>query len=245
MKKFSIGILLGLMLFVVAGIFVQRHAFACQLLPFLNYTQIHDRMFVDSELSSARSAELLQMMVSARQRMGDIYGSPDSEPRILMVPDAETAHRWGANETASMHRAPWGACIVVGPKGQNVDVLAHEWMHAEIQHRVGLLRFLREIPVWFDEGVGLTLDYREPFLPLNIELSDAEIKAVQRLESGREFFSGDIRQNYQAARMAVIPLIQNDRFYADLERIAKGETFEHVFLVARDSGSSLVDEFAD
>ncbi|MEM7055165.1 MAG: hypothetical protein AAF446_11580, partial [Pseudomonadota bacterium] len=78
-------------------------------------------------------------------------------------------------------------------------------------------------------------DYREPFLPENIDLSEENVNAVQRLGSGRDFFSGDIRQNYQAARMAVTPLIQNDSFFADLDRIANGESFDRVFLNADDS----------
>ncbi|MDZ7923630.1 MAG: hypothetical protein U5M23_06135 [Marinagarivorans sp.] len=79
-------------------------------------------------------------------------------------------------------------CIIIGPQGQNVDVIAHEWLHAEIQHRVGFFRFLKEIPVWFDEGAALTLDYREPFLPENIDLPVEDVTAVKKLKSGKSFF---------------------------------------------------------
>ena len=229
MKKIVVGLSLALLLFLSTAVFFQRNAIACELLPWLDYPRIHDQVFVEPGLSSAHSEELLHIISSALQRIDEVYGSPDSKPRVLITSSAEVALSWGANETASMHRAPWGSCIVVGPKGQNVDVIAHEWLHAEIQHRVGFWRFFREIPVWFDEGAALTLDYREPFLPQNIDLSADSINAVRHLTKGRDFFSGNLRENYQAARMAVIPLIRTETFFDDLERISKGERFDSVF----------------
>lgn len=98
--------------------------------------------------------------------------------------------------------------------------------------QLNALRFLTEIPVWFDEGAALTLDYREPFLAENINLADADIAAVKKLKSGRRFFSNNIRQNYQAARIAVEPLIRNEQFFNDLERVSLGESFDNVFLNA-------------
>lgn len=73
------------------------------------------------------------------------------------------------------------------------------------------------------------MDYREPLLPENITLSDEDVSQVRSLVSGADFFSGNVLENYQAARLAVIPLINANTFYADLERIAAGENFSDVF----------------
>ena len=120
--------------------------------------------------------------------------------------------------------------MIIGPEGQNTDVIAHEWIHAEIQERVGFSRYQAEVPVWFDEGAALTLDYRTPYLPENIHLTEQDFNKVKQLKSATVFFSGDIIKNYKAARMAVIPLIHTESFFEDLERISRGETFEQVFL---------------
>lgn len=152
---------------------------------------------------------------------------------------------WGANDTASMHRMPWRSCIIIAPKGQNIDVIAHEWLHAEIQNRVGYWHFLRNIPVWFDEGAALSLDFRKPFLPENINLSDEKIVTVQSLMGDGDFFSGNIHENYQADRMAVSPLIRDKRFFEDLERVSDGESFESVFLNANMSIQPNANEPAD
>ncbi len=230
MKKLFVGTMLGLGLFTLLGAFFQRHALACDLLPLLDYPRIDEQMFVQPGMTEAQIEALRMHASAASARIRDTYGAPISRPRMLITSDVAMAARWGANHTASMHRMPWGSCIIVGPNGQNVDVIAHEWLHAEIMERVGFLRFLQEIPIWFDEGAALTLDHRPPFLPENISLSAAEILAVQKLGRARDFFSGNTRQNYQAARMAVQPLIRNEQFYDDLARISAGESFETVFM---------------
>jgi len=165
----------------------------------------------------------------AAARIEATFGAPRSRPRILVVADAEAAAAWGANGTASMHRAPWGSCIVLGPEGRSVDVIAHEWLHAEIQHRVGFWRFLREMPTWFDEGAALLVDHREPYRPGNIDLPEHSIEAMRDLDRGSEFFAGDVRTHYQAARLAVEPLIRAETFFDDLERVGAGEPFDEVF----------------
>jgi hypothetical protein len=229
-RRASIVIVTVVTSLLLTGGILQRHALACDLLPLLHYQQLNSDVFLAADLSEPQARIINELIDSASERIGTVYGKPISKPRFIITADIHSAANWGANETASMHRMPWRACIVIGPKGRNVDVIAHEWLHAEIQHRVGFFRFLREIPVWFDEGAALTLDYREPFLPASIQLTDADVAAVKYLKSGRSFFSNNIRQNYQASRLAVAPLILSEQFFNDLEQIASGEAFENVFL---------------
>lgn len=230
MRKFSFGVVIIAVSVVIAGAIFQRHALACELLPMLNYQQTDNGVFLAPDISRGQAERIRGLINLAEKRIDLVYGAPASKPRILVTSNSQLAAKWGANETASMHRTPWRSCIVIGPEGQNIDVIAHEWLHAEIQQRVGFIRFLREIPVWFDEGVALTLDYRAPFLLDNIDLTEADVQNVKHLVRGRDFFSGDIRKNYQAARLAVEPLILPERFFHDLERISLGESFESVFL---------------
>lgn len=193
-------------------------------------------LYVAGQVPAAVADEVARHVDRAAARIEAAFGAPQSRPRLLLAADEATAAAWGANATASMHRAPWGACIVIGPEGRNVDVIAHEWLHAEIQHRVGFWRFLREIPTWFDEGAALLVDHREPYRPENIELPEHAIDAVRELDRGAAFFAGDVRAHYRAARLAVEPLIRESSFFHDLERVASGASFENVFLSAAHAG---------
>lgn len=229
-RLLATGFLLISLCVALAGAFFQRHSLACELLPVLNHPKIGDGVYFAGTPNAEEAAEILRLVTEARKRIEASYGAPVAIPRVVVTPTREAARRWGSNETASMHRAPHRACVVIGPEGQNVDVIAHELLHAEIMHRIGLVRFLTEIPVWFDEGAALTVDYRAPFLPENIELSESDVQAVKHLVKGRDFFSGDVRKHYQAARLAVESLVDAASFFHDLERIANGESFEQVFL---------------
>lgn len=225
----TLVVLAGLLLAGAAG---QRHALACQLLPLGAYRQPHAGVFIGNGVDDGQARRFQALVAAASSRITRQYGAPASRPRIVFAASTRQARRLGANDTASMHRAPWGSCIVIGPEGRNVDVLAHEWLHAEIQHRVGFWRSLRQIPAWFDEGVALTVDHRAPFLPANIRLGADEVGAVRRQVRGRQFFAGDagvVHARYQAARLAVVPLLHPASLHGDLARIAGGESFEDVF----------------
>ena len=235
MHKFGIVVfMMAATLVLIGGIF-QRHAIACDILPFMNYQRLSSEVFLSGDFSEPQAQIIKELIDSASGRISRVYGKPISKPRFIITADTQSAANWGANETATMHRMPWRSCIIIGPKGQNVDVVAHEWLHAEIQSRVGFFRFIKEIPVWFDEGAALTLDYRKPFLPENIDLPAEEVISVKNLKSGKSFFSNNIRQNYQASRVAVEPLIRPKKFFNDLDKIASGESFENVFLKANTS----------
>ncbi len=229
-RRIITATILGLLLFLGSSAFLFRYTIACESLPHLAHDRIDEQIFMANDIDSENLETLIRRVAAASQRIAEIYGTPESRPRILVTSNSRTAGKWGANNTASMHRTPWRSCIILGPDGQNIDVIAHEWLHAEIQHRVGFWRFLMEVPVWFDEGAALTVDHREPYLPENIELPDEQIIAVQSLVKARDFFSGNIRENYQAARMAVAPLIDATRFYDDLGRLADGQSFDDVFM---------------
>ncbi|GAB4031595.1 hypothetical protein GCM10028774_09660 [Spirosoma jeollabukense] len=56
---------------------------------------------------------------------------------------------------------PWGTSyLVLGPDGNNPDVIAHELCHDELFARLGWWRVKRQIPQWFNEGLALMVDYR-------------------------------------------------------------------------------------
>lgn len=173
--------------------------------------------------------ELSQLVNLAVERITETYGELVATPWMVITSDVATARKWGSNEIGAMNRMSWCSCIIIGPEGQNVDEIAHELLHAEIQKRVGLWRLLSEVPVWFEEGAALTLDNRESFLPENIELPDEVITAVMTLDSHKASFSGKIREHYQAARMVVISLIRKVSYYQDFDSNKNGEPFHEVF----------------
>jgi hypothetical protein len=138
------------------------------------------------------------------------------------------------NDYASSHFIGSRACIVVGPKGRNVDVVAHELMHAELFERVGYWHRFTEIPAWFDEGVAMQVDFRPRYSVPEQKGSLGGTGFVRDLKSYRQFFRGDgeqLTQHYAAAKAEVARWLTNvgrHELYERFERIRAGEGFNAV-----------------
>ncbi|MCO1337016.1 hypothetical protein MO867_22080 [Microbulbifer sp. OS29] len=221
---------------VIAGLFSvlavvtlvsQRYVMACAAVQFLDYEEVAPDIFISPGIENV--SKILEIILEARERVGVTFGPMMSSPRIILTARREEAARLGANSTATTHYIPLGACIVLAPKGQNVDVAAHELVHAEVGYRVGWLTHWLEIPVWFNEGVALIIDQRSSFLVDNINVNQATIETVKQLNTGREFFSGDnVHRNYLASRLAV-EAIEHSNVYEKLALIRSGKSFDSVF----------------
>ena len=85
-KNFSI-ILISIFLLVLIGIFLQRHAIVCRLLPVLGYEKLNDQLFIADDITLAEAASLQQLVNSASVRISKVYGEPESQPRIFITSD--------------------------------------------------------------------------------------------------------------------------------------------------------------
>lgn len=227
MHKFKAVLVVIFLLLLASGFTFQRHAIACEAIAFSNFEQVSANVF--SSPSVANVQQVVKNISNGKERVNSTFGKMIAKPKIVLVGSKDEAAKFGANSTATAHNTPFGTCIVLGPNGQNVDVSAHELTHAEVSHRVGWFTHWLEIPVWFDEGVALIVDHREPFLVENIDLDPVKVQSVKRLKSGREFFGGgNTHENYLASRLAVA-MLEPSKLYAQLELVRIGDSFESVF----------------
>lgn len=119
------------------------------------------------------------------------------------------------------------ACVFVGPKGANVDVVAHELVHAGVFDRVGPWVRMMQIPVWFDEGLAMQVDHRDRYaLPDNPDTA-----YVRHLNSPADFFVSDQQSlscHYASAKVEVarwLNAVGTHTVYGRLARRRSGESF--------------------
>ncbi len=145
---------------------------------------------------------------------------------------------------------PWGASfLVLGPEGNNPDVIAHERCHDELLARVGWWRTSRQIPQWFNEGLALMVDYRftnpqaDPRQRARDFRDEWEYRAYGRqmalslaeIETMRGFFGGDYHHvmlaYYTGAAEVSRWMVKAGRSGpAELaKRVGEGEEFEEVY----------------
>ena len=169
-------------------------------------------IYVNRSATANQQAQLRQNSQLARDRIRRFWGERHGNATLIYCPQQADYEQYcvGGEGAGCSIGTPWGtAYLILGPDGNNTDVIAHELCHDELFARLGWWRVKRQIPQWFNEGLALMVDYRfsnpsvwerpdslERAIPFSEE--SAAILFPQRpmlklvdLETTREFFGGD------------------------------------------------------
>lgn len=139
----------------------------CRFVAWSTLRQVNGSLYVDPAMTAGDVDRIGILLSDARARDAGFYGSLRSAPQVIAGTDERVIEDFGGhgNRTAATHFVLGETYVVLGPDGMNVDVMAHELMHAELRARLGWwVRDVR-IPAWFDEGLAMQADdwedYRE------------------------------------------------------------------------------------
>lgn len=229
-RSFLIATLAAMLVTVAPAVQAWSAPAACLLVGLADLQRLPDGSLTDNP-SPADQARYQQLTREARARIAATFGPVSAEPILVFFSRPEGFGPFRLNPYGSTPFIGSRACVLVGPQGQNVDVLAHELMHAELHHRVGYRQRWLEIPTWFDEGVAMQLDYRPRYALPPEAVAGGDVRS---LSSFSAFFGGDeqrVVRNYAAARRVVAAWLEKvgaASLYAHLERLSKGESFAEV-----------------
>lgn len=222
MSKLKLVLLLLIALGATLVGFAQKHALACELISYSNYVEISPNTFVSPSFNLAHREKLLSIINKGKARVSTTFGNMISEPKVIITTNDKESASFGSNAYGKALLTPLGQCLIFGVEGQNIDVIAHEYTHAEVHYRVGWLDHWLKVPVWFNEGVALLVDFRKPYLLENIDLSQAEVNVVKSSE-----FDFSI-SSYKAARV-LVDGIDKSKLYSNLAKIKQGQDISSVF----------------
>ena len=213
-------------------VFAVPGATACAFVGVREFESLPDKTLVEPQRSSQDRSEIQELLSDARKRIETRFGATRATPIVVFLQNTEAFWPLSLNAHGSTSFVGSRTCVIVGPKGQSVDVVAHELMHAELADRVGYWRRLTEIPTWFDEGVAMQVDFRPRYdLPSGKPVNTSY---VRRIETAHEFFKSSgsrLVQNYASAKFEVahwLSGIGKQNLYQRLERIENAEPFDTV-----------------
>lgn len=201
---------------------------ACLFVGVSGLHTLPDGSLTDSA-SEVDQQRYMQLTREARAKIEKTFGAVEAKPILVFFnhPDGVGPFRLNAYGTTQFIGSR--ACVMVGPQGQNVDVVAHELMHAEIHHRLGYLTRFLQLPIWFDEGVAMQLDTRPRYV---LSPPDAVNTAyVRDFTTVSAFFKGDelaLVRNYASAKLEVAAWLSKvgaSSLYARLQRMRDGQSF--------------------
>jgi hypothetical protein len=147
--------------------------------------------------------------------------------------------KWfSSNEYASTHFLPGQSYIVLGPKGHNIDVISHELVHSGIFAQVGYwVRFVH-IPVWFDEGAAMQVDFRKRY-DLVVEKQNSTV--LEGLRYGWQFFNADdveLTNHYAISKAEVkrwLSKAGDGSVQSLLKKVKSGADFDETYRKMRDN----------
>lgn len=208
-------------------------AAACALVATRAFSSLSDGSQVEPASSAQDPAAYLSLLSGARARIGTTFDAPRATPLVVFFQDPQLFWPLKVNVYGSTSFVGSRTCVLVGPEGHNLDVVAHELMHAELAERVGYWQRLTDIPTWFDEGVAMQVDLRSKFdVPQRPAI---DTSYVRQLTSNWRFSDPDgelLTRNYASAKAEVAHLRDGmgaHEFLQRLDRMRKGERFAAVF----------------
>jgi hypothetical protein len=225
---------------VVALIFASTasgnmHIFWLSGIAYSGFKNVSTNVYVDPVLSKSEFRRTLVLLNKAKERIKDRYGAFTANPVIIVTGTSKNAKRYGLGDSpGKAFAAPWDEYVVVNYQTDDVNVVAHELMHAQVRKILGYWVYQTRLPTWFDEGVAMQVDDRDRYQIDYASFSPLEIRRVKTLKRPSEFWSTDKKRNirnYKAAKAAVHKLLRDRSpraVYSMLHEIREGEKFESV-----------------
>jgi hypothetical protein len=219
----------------IAVALAQPQAAACATINYRGLSEVVPGIFASSDVTIDQRLGFARLHTAAKRRVAETFGATRAAPVIVMGSTAALRRLFpGASPYASTVYIPFRSCVIVGPEGHDIDILAHEGLHAELHYRVGHWYRLTQIPTWFDEGLAMQVDYRERYA-WSPQSGAVNSGSVKRWTSRTQFFSGDdatLTRHYAMAKEEVrlwLQKVGHHRLYDFLDRIRLGEEFVEMY----------------
>ena len=159
-----------------------------------SFEKAADNIYVNKNYSG-NIKEAIQLTEEALERDRAFFGKlqcTDTTIIIFCDDDKLLSKLGGDHDTKTSYTKK--NYISVSDKYLNIDIIAHEFTHAELHTRLNM-KALKSIPTWFDEGLATQNDYREQYgLDAWIEQTDNGKNTVplEDMDTGSEFYADPV-----------------------------------------------------
>ena len=160
-----------------------------------SFEKVADNIYVNKNYSG-NIKEAIQLTEEALERDRAFFGElqcTDTTIIIFCDDDKLLSKLDGDHDTKTSYTKK--NYISVSDEYLNIDIIAHEFTHAELHTRLNM-KALKSIPTWFDEGLATQNDYREQYgLDAWIEQTDNGKNTVplEDMDTGSEFYADPVK----------------------------------------------------
>ena len=236
MRKISVISTLLLSLLFAGTAFAYSHILWLATIEDSSFIKLSENVFIDPALEELERQQAISAISKGKERIRKAFGSYTATPVVVITGTVQNAKKYGLGGfSAKAFAAPWNQYVVVNYQIENVDLIAHELMHAQLREVVGYWIYQTEIPTWFDEGLAMQVDFRNRYDIDHLSFPQKEIERVKTLIKPSKFWT-DSREkdinNYLAAKAAVYQMLtksQGSSLYVLLLKVSQGHSLNEVF----------------
>jgi hypothetical protein len=225
-KKSLLSISLFFILLSIAVAIYNHQTISSAFIAHSDFIEIQKNIFVSPDTTKKQQALLLTFIKQGKNRIRNKFGSFTANPVIISSTNPDKLKPYTNNHYGVTKITLFSAYIIIGSKGQSLDVISHELLHSELFTRIGFLNRWFKVPIWFDEGIAMQVDSRKGY---NKPVKNTPINS---LRYGWQFFRGDVQNHYALAKHEVAQWLKNtgDReFYKLLTDINNGHSFSEAY----------------
>lgn len=169
------------------------------------FDEVEDNLFVSKDTPDKIRDSIKTTLKSAYTKVFKFWNANEiiDNPIIIFCYSQELFSRYSKPKSILTYKTPIGSYIVFGNDFIDIDMLSHELSHTMLYSQIG---YFKDIPVWFDEGLAMQVDYRKDFSEekyIEIIKSQKSIPDLKQISTPETFWKGNYYLHYLIARHEV------------------------------------------
>ena len=239
LKKIIIRTCLVFIVFIPIAAFAHFIVFPQETRSMLiNYSDFKkDGRIYFNVLTPQNKIDSLKSLINqASIRIGNFWGSKISNSKFVYCLKEDDFKKYCDNPAnPAVTYSKLGTVIVLSADGMDLDIIAHEFSHAEFYERIGFYNKTFKIPTWFDEGLAMQNDYRDYYSDDTLKARSGNFKNlpnIKNFKSAGAFLAGSHEQimlNYMTAKHEIKNWYTKEKLDSFIEDINAGKTFKEAY----------------
>ncbi len=192
-------------------------------------------LYFNAATPQQRIDSVKKLIQLASARVTAFWQQETGNPKYIYCQSDADFKKYGSPyPVPALTHLKFGAHIVISKEGAELDILAHETAHAALYKQVGFFKKLK-VPVWFDEGLAMQVDYRDYYSEDTLKLKSdnfTRLPDVQKLKTGNQFQQGSHEQvmlHYMTAKYIVKNWYTKEKLNKLVRNLQSGKSFEEAF----------------
>jgi hypothetical protein len=194
------------------------------------------RLYYNAGTPIEKVDTLKSLIAAASIRVADFWGAQKANPKFIYCDTDDDFKKYGNDrKDPATTQYKMGPYVIISNEGLDLDIIAHEFSHAELYARTGFYTVMFKIPRWFDEGLAMQNDYRNYYSEDTLRVRSDNFRNlpdVSKFNSGGAFYEGSpaqVKLNYLTAKHVVKNWYTKEKLAKLITGLNSGKTFAEVF----------------